>query len=81
MTKILPHTRAKLSELILCDLHSGQSAADSIAGRLKITKEITETLCLHLVAEGQLCLRHISISTLNDLPVYHLPNHTPPTMP
>ena len=78
MTKILPHTRAKLTELILCDLQSGQSAADSIAGRLRISKEITETLCRALVAEGHLGLRHISISTRQDLAVYHLPNHTMP---
>jgi hypothetical protein len=81
MSPILPHTRQRIAELIITDLAAGQSAADSIAGRIRISAEVIDQICRGLLESGHLGIRHISISNRPDLPVYHIPDQLPPTNP
>lgn len=61
-----------LCKLILQDLTSGQSTADSIAGRLGISNERTEANLRQLLADAYVSTISIPIASKPALTVYRL---------
>lgn len=56
---------------ILRDLAAGQSTADSLAPRIRLSPTATEAVLLRLLASGQITKHSISIRTAV-IPVYRL---------